>query len=262
MQSAYDLLGVAEDADAEELTRAYKRQLRALHPDQSQDPQQREELDERCRQVAAAYHTLSDPDKRRAYDEQRRARQGPSPSADRDPATEATEDPVHDPFAEGWRHDRQTASTGGPGNAAPSAGTATETVSPWVGAALGLAVAALQVIARATGVVGSDDPRTMDDWFGSMADGVYATGHELATDPASILVVLALATLLGPWLFARGARGASLLRAGLTAALASMVLLVIEALIVLVVTVVLVVFAGIVGILVVIFMLFAALARD
>ncbi|WP_183099795.1 molecular chaperone DnaJ [Nocardioides pelophilus] len=63
-QDLYDLLGVARDADADTIKKAYRRLARQLHPDVNPDP----EAQEQFKQVTAAYEVLSDPQKRSAYD--------------------------------------------------------------------------------------------------------------------------------------------------------------------------------------------------
>lgn len=63
-ESLYDLLGVPEDADPEDIERAYRRQLRVLHPDLAADEQERAERDRLCRDLGEAYHTLIDPGSR------------------------------------------------------------------------------------------------------------------------------------------------------------------------------------------------------
>jgi len=60
----YGTLGVARDASADEIKRAYRRLARELHPDVNDDPH----TQERFKDVAAAYEVLSDPDKRQMYD--------------------------------------------------------------------------------------------------------------------------------------------------------------------------------------------------
>jgi molecular chaperone DnaJ len=60
----YGTLGVASDAGADEIKRAYRRLARELHPDVNPDVGARE----RFAEVKAAYEVLSDPDKRRIVD--------------------------------------------------------------------------------------------------------------------------------------------------------------------------------------------------
>lgn len=63
-QDLYDLLGVARDADADTIKKAYRRLARTLHPDVNPDP----ETQEKFKEVSRAYEVLSDPQKRAAYD--------------------------------------------------------------------------------------------------------------------------------------------------------------------------------------------------
>jgi len=63
-QDPYELLGVARDADADTIKKAYRKLARQLHPDVNPDPSSQE----RFKQVTAAYEILSDPQKRAAYD--------------------------------------------------------------------------------------------------------------------------------------------------------------------------------------------------
>ena len=65
----YDVLGVPPDASAKEITRAYRRLARELHPDTRTDGGS----DDRFKEVAAAYDVLGDEAKRREYDELRAA---------------------------------------------------------------------------------------------------------------------------------------------------------------------------------------------
>ncbi len=63
-QDLYALLGVARDADADAVKKAYRKLARTLHPDVNPDPASQEKFKE----VSQAYEVLSDPQKRAAYD--------------------------------------------------------------------------------------------------------------------------------------------------------------------------------------------------
>ena len=63
-QDLYELLGVARDADADTIKKAYRRLARQFHPDVNPDPS----TQERFKEVSQAYEVLSDPQKRAAYD--------------------------------------------------------------------------------------------------------------------------------------------------------------------------------------------------
>lgn len=60
----YALLGVPRDADADTIKKAYRKLARAHHPDVSAAP----DAEARFKEVAEAYATLKDPQKRAAYD--------------------------------------------------------------------------------------------------------------------------------------------------------------------------------------------------
>jgi molecular chaperone DnaJ len=72
----YAVLGVAEDADAKAITRAYRRLARELHPDTHPDDP---EAGERFKEVTAAYDVIGDATKRAEYDDFRRAVAGAGP---------------------------------------------------------------------------------------------------------------------------------------------------------------------------------------
>ncbi|RZS59048.1 molecular chaperone DnaJ [Microcella putealis] len=60
----YETLGVARDASADEIKKAYRRLARELHPDVNPSG----EAAERFKQVTHAYDVLSDPNQRQQYD--------------------------------------------------------------------------------------------------------------------------------------------------------------------------------------------------
>ncbi|WIA21255.1 hypothetical protein OEZ85_000490 [Tetradesmus obliquus] len=72
----YDILGVPEDADDRIIKKAYKKQALKWHPDRHTGNKKKAE--DRFKEVAAAYETLSDPEKRRMYDQfgEERLKQG------------------------------------------------------------------------------------------------------------------------------------------------------------------------------------------
>jgi molecular chaperone DnaJ len=65
----YKELGVSSDASQEEIKRAYRKLARELHPDRNRNDAAAEE---RFKAVSEAHNVLSDPTKRKEYDETRR----------------------------------------------------------------------------------------------------------------------------------------------------------------------------------------------
>jgi curved DNA-binding protein len=61
----YKTLGVARDASADDIKKAYRKLARKYHPDVSKEAG----AEERFKEVSEAYETLRDPEKRAAYDE-------------------------------------------------------------------------------------------------------------------------------------------------------------------------------------------------
>jgi molecular chaperone DnaJ len=64
----YKVLGVSKDASADDIKKAYRKLARANHPDAKPGDSAAED---RFKSISEAYSVLSDPDKRKEYDEQR-----------------------------------------------------------------------------------------------------------------------------------------------------------------------------------------------
>lgn len=68
MSDHYAALGLASDASLADIKKAFRQQAALHHPDRNSAP----EAPARFRAVQAAYEVLSDPDRRQAYDDNRR----------------------------------------------------------------------------------------------------------------------------------------------------------------------------------------------
>ncbi len=60
----YQIMGVARDASADDIKRAYRRLARKFHPDVSKE----KDAEARFKEIGEAYEVLRDPEKRAAYD--------------------------------------------------------------------------------------------------------------------------------------------------------------------------------------------------
>jgi len=65
VRDLYEILGVTRDASSVEIKAAYRKLARTLHPDVNADPADQD----RFKEITGAYEILSDPAKRRRYDE-------------------------------------------------------------------------------------------------------------------------------------------------------------------------------------------------
>ncbi|GBF92518.1 disulfide isomerase [Raphidocelis subcapitata] len=63
----YDALGIPPDADERVIKKAYKRQALKWHPDRN--PDNKKKAEDKFREIAEAYEVLSDPEKRKVYDQ-------------------------------------------------------------------------------------------------------------------------------------------------------------------------------------------------
>jgi molecular chaperone DnaJ len=64
MSDHYQTLGVSRESSQDEIKKAYRKIARELHPDVNPDP----EVQDKFKEVTAAYEVLSDPQKRQSYD--------------------------------------------------------------------------------------------------------------------------------------------------------------------------------------------------
>ena len=64
----YEILGVSRNASTEEITAAFKKLVRDLHPDRYDNEDEKKEAERKFKEVTRAFNILKDPVKRREYD--------------------------------------------------------------------------------------------------------------------------------------------------------------------------------------------------
>jgi DnaJ-class molecular chaperone len=72
-QDYYRLLGVKTTADRQEITRAYRAAMKRVHPDRRQ-PEERVAAEDHAKLLNRAFRTLTDPQERRQYDSELKAK--------------------------------------------------------------------------------------------------------------------------------------------------------------------------------------------
>jgi hypothetical protein len=72
-QDYYRLLGVKTTADRQEITRAYRAAMKRVHPDRRQ-PDERAAAEDHAKLLNRAFRTLTDPQERRQYDSELKAK--------------------------------------------------------------------------------------------------------------------------------------------------------------------------------------------
>ena len=63
----YEVLGVSKNATQDEIKKAYRKLAKKYHPDAN--PDNKEEAEAKFKEVNEAYENLSDPQKRKMYDQ-------------------------------------------------------------------------------------------------------------------------------------------------------------------------------------------------
>lgn len=98
----YSVLGVPRGADEKQIKKAYKKQAMKWHPDKHQDSKSKEKATTKFQEIATAYETLNDPEKRRMYD-----LGGEEPAKGQPRSSPRQEGPGHRTSHGGWQQQTQ-----------------------------------------------------------------------------------------------------------------------------------------------------------
>ena len=75
MRDPYSVLGVSSNASDQEIKRAYRELARKYHPDNYANNPLADLAEEKMKEINEAYEILSDPEKRKKYDDQQQVAQ-------------------------------------------------------------------------------------------------------------------------------------------------------------------------------------------
>jgi DnaJ family protein B protein 6 len=105
----YKVLGVPEDAEQDQIKKAYKKLALQWHPDKN--PDKVKEAEEKFKEIGEAYSVLSDPEKRKKYDKYGTTEYEPEMEEDDDKYTQEKFNDLFEKF--GFRSQTNTGNGGG-----------------------------------------------------------------------------------------------------------------------------------------------------
>lgn len=68
MKNLYEVLEIKQDASEDEIKKSYRKLALKYHPDKNQDKSDKQEIEEKFKEISRAYEVLSNPEKRKRYD--------------------------------------------------------------------------------------------------------------------------------------------------------------------------------------------------